>query len=128
MLDNILLVGSLAGEVPTEDLVARAHELMRTTGIAGLDDRGVNEISGDQRQRVSLRRALIHRPDILFGDEPTGALNASTSAEILQLLSAINQDGMTLLVVTRLAVCRAATERLPTRLAASRNRPHASRR
>jgi len=112
VLDNILLVGSLAGDAATEDLVARAHELMRITGIAGLDDRGVNEISGGQRQRVSLCRALLHRPDILFGDEPTGALNASTSAEIVALLKTINQDGMTLLVVTHDAGVAAAASRV----------------
>ena len=112
VLDNILLVGSLAGDAPTEDLVARAHQLMRITGIAGLDDRGVNEISGGQRQRVSLCRALLHRPDILFGDEPTGALNASTSAEIVALLKTINQDGMTLLVVTHDAGVAAAASRV----------------
>lgn len=100
VLDNIMLAASLEGSTPSDELERRARELMRVTGIAGLEDRGINEISGGQRQRVSLCRALLHTPDVLFGDEPTGALNSKSSAEIIELLRAFNADGMTMLIVT----------------------------
>lgn len=100
VLDNILLAAALEGSTPPDELERRARDLMRVTGIAGLEHRGINEISGGQRQRVSLCRALLHTPDILFGDEPTGSLNSKSSAEIIQLLHTFNADGMTMLIVT----------------------------
>ncbi len=99
-LDNILVAASLAGHIPADDLVTRARELMVATGIDGLEERGVNEISGGQRQRVSLCRALLHGPDLLFGDEPTGSLNSTTSEEIIALLHHFNAQGMTMVIVT----------------------------
>lgn len=100
VLDNILLAASLEGTTASDELSRRALELMRVTGIAGLEDRGINEISGGQRQRVSLCRALLHRPDLLFGDEPTGSLNSRASVEIIDLLHTFNAGGMTMLIVT----------------------------
>ena len=100
VLDNILLAASLEGKTASDELSRRALELMRVTGITGLEERGVNEISGGQRQRVSLCRALLHRPDLLFGDEPTGSLNSRASAEIIDLLHTFNAGGMTMLIVT----------------------------
>lgn len=100
VLDNIILAASLAGTTPANNLEMRARELMRQTGIDGLENRGINEISGGQQQRVSLCRALLHQPDVLFGDEPTGALNSKASAEIIDLLHAFNSEGMTMLIVT----------------------------
>jgi putative ABC transport system ATP-binding protein len=100
VLDNILLAASLQGTTPADELLGRARHLMEVTGLTGLEDRGINEISGGQRQRVSLCRALLHTPDMLFGDEPTGALNSKSSAEVIDLLHAFNADGMTMLIVT----------------------------
>ena len=112
VLDNILLAAALEGSTPPDELERRARELMRVTGIAGLEDRGINEISGGQRQRVSLCRALLHTPDILFGDEPTGSLNSKSSAEIIQLLHTFNADGMTMLIVTHDARVAAHSSRV----------------
>lgn len=100
VLDNIVLAASLRGQESSQELVARARTLMEVTGISELAERGVAEISGGQQQRVSLCRALLHRPDLLFGDEPTGALNSATSAEVIALLERFNADGMTMLIVT----------------------------
>ncbi len=112
VLDNILMAASLEGSVPSVELTHRAQELMRETGIAGLEDRGINEISGGQRQRVSLCRALLHKPDMLFGDEPTGSLNSKASAEIIELLHTFNADGMTMLIVTHDARVAAQSSRV----------------
>lgn len=100
VLDNILLAASLRSGKSSDELTTHARELMRITGIDKLEDRGVNEISGGQRQRVSLCRALLHTPDMLFGDEPTGALNSKSSAEIIALLHEFNANGMAMLIVT----------------------------
>lgn len=100
VLDNILLPASMQPGANADDLTRRARELMQTTGIDELADRGVSEISGGQKQRVSLCRALLHTPDLLFGDEPTGALNSKASAEIIELLHTFNANGMTMLIVT----------------------------
>lgn len=100
VLDNIMLAALLQDNAEPEQLQTRAMELMKATGIEGLEARGVSELSGGQRQRVSLCRALLHTPDMLFGDEPTGALNSRASAEIIDLLHTFNADGMTMLIVT----------------------------
>lgn len=112
VLDNIMLAASLTGDTPAEQLTARARELMKATGIDGLEARGISELSGGQRQRVSLCRALLHTPDMLFGDEPTGALNSKASAEIIDLLHRFNAEGMTMLVVTHDARVAAQSNRV----------------
>lgn len=100
VLDNVMLAAALEGATPASELEGRARELLRSTGLGGLEERAVHELSGGQRQRVSLCRALVNEPAMLFGDEPTGALNASASAEIVELLTRFNQSGTTIVVVT----------------------------
>ena len=80
VLDNVVLPGFLAKQEPRQTIVERGRELMERVGIADLADRAITEASGGQLQRVGICRALINKPKILFGDEPTGALNSATSA------------------------------------------------
>ncbi len=112
VLDNILLAASLRPKSSPEALKQRALELMRVTGIDGLEERAITEISGGQRQRVSLCRALINTPSLLFGDEPTGALNSKASGEIIELLHTFNTQGMTMLIVTHDARVAAHSSRV----------------
>jgi putative ABC transport system ATP-binding protein len=60
----------------------------------------IKKVSGGQLQRAAICRALINQPDILFGDEPTGSLNSSTTKEIMDIINSINQEGTTVIIVT----------------------------
>lgn len=85
---------------------------MEQVGITELADNDITQASGGQLQRVGICRALINEPDIVFGDEPTGALNSSAAAEIMKLLDEINRSGTTVLLVTHDPKIAARTERV----------------
>ncbi|WP_054941217.1 ABC transporter ATP-binding protein [Paenibacillus ihuae] len=110
--DNIILPAYRAKASSRSAINVRAAELMRKTGIATLAERGITEVSGGQLQRAAICRALINQPDILFGDEPTGALNSKSAAEIMDILAEINQAGTTILLATHDARVAAFAERV----------------
>lgn len=76
---------------------------MKRLRIEKIIDRFPSEVSGGQQQRVAIARALIAQPDLLLADEPTGALDSNTSAEILELFDDVNKNGQTILMVTHSA-------------------------
>ena len=100
ILDNILLPSYEDHKKNKAQLIKKAQSLISLAGIEGLENRKITEVSGGQLQRASICRAVLHRPDILFGDEPTGALNSKTSEEILDIFETLNTNGMTILLVT----------------------------
>ena len=69
-------------------------------GIISVADHNIRKVSGGQLQRAAICRAMINRPDILFGDEPTGALDSSSTKEVMDILEEINFGGTTILLVT----------------------------
>lgn len=77
-----------------------AMEYLEKVGLRDWADHMPNELSGGQKQRVAIARAMINNPKILLADEPTGALDTQTSYEVLELFRQINEEGMTVLVVT----------------------------
>ena len=112
VFDNIILTAYLARNADRKTINQRAVELMEKTGISDIAEHDITQASGGQLQRVGICRALINAPDILFGDEPTGALNSKSSAEIMALLGEINRSGTTILLVTHDVKVAAKTERV----------------
>ena len=112
LLDNVVLPAYLAGLAPRHELNQRAMALMERTGVADLADRDVTQASGGQLQRIGICRALINQPQILFGDEPTGALDSTAAAEIMDILGELNADGTTIMLVTHDTKVAARTSRV----------------
>jgi len=100
VFDNITLPGLVAKKESAEDIRERAAELMKRMEIEGIEERDIREISGGQLQRASICRAMINHPEILFLDEPTGALNSGATDQVLAILEDLNRDGMTIMTVT----------------------------
>ena len=98
--ENVALPLLLLGQKRGRALDA-ADQWLARLGLAGMEHRRPGELSGGQAQRVAIARALIHGPDVVFADEPTGALDQATGHEVMQILTATTaMSGSTLVVVT----------------------------
>ncbi|MCI8294098.1 MAG: ABC transporter ATP-binding protein [Hespellia sp.] len=104
ILDNILLPAMQANKKcrtrSKTELIEEARNLMQKLSILGLEDRRITQVSGGQLQRACICRSLMNAPEIIFADEPTGALNRSAATEVLDELVRINGDGVSVLMVT----------------------------
>lgn len=98
--DNILLPGFKAGTLSREQVNRKADALLEKTGIEGVAGHDIKKVSGGQLQRAAICRALINQPDILFGDEPTGALNSTATSEVMNIINTVNDEGTTVIIVT----------------------------
>lgn len=97
--DNILLPLVLSGKRP-EEMEQKLQPLAQRLGIAVLLDKFPYEVSGGQKQRAAVARALITDPHIILADEPTGALDSRSADELLKLFAMVNGDGQTIVMVT----------------------------
>ncbi len=77
-----------------------ALEYLDRVGLKDWANHSPSEMSGGQKQRVAIARALISKPKVIFADEPTGALDSKTSLEVMEIFKAVNQQGMTIVIVT----------------------------
>ena len=111
ILDNIVLPGYQSGE-DRKAVNARAEQLMRRLGIIETAENEINEVSGGQLQRACLCRALINQPQIIFADEPTGALNSKAASGVMDELQTANQEGTSVLMVTHSVKVAARSERV----------------
>jgi putative ABC transport system ATP-binding protein len=110
VLENVTLPLRLAGRGPKR---AAVLDVLARVGLDGKVNRRPSELSGGQQQRVAIARALITRPAVVFGDEPTGALDTGTSREVLGLLrETVRQAGLTVVMVTHDPVAAAYADRV----------------
>ncbi len=87
-------------DVPRKKRNRIAMEYLERMGLKEWAEHMPNELSGGQKQRIAIARALISKPKVILADEPTGALDTTTSYEVMQILKEINQEGITIIIVT----------------------------
>jgi putative ABC transport system ATP-binding protein len=97
---------------PADQRVERAREVLTMVGLGDRMNHKPNELSGGQRQKVAIARALINKPSLILADEPTGNLDSKSGADILNLLTEINRTGNTIIVVTHERDIAACTRRI----------------
>tara|TARA_B100001540_G_C15764669_1_gene623391 strand:- start:381 stop:1058 length:678 start_codon:yes stop_codon:yes gene_type:complete len=98
-LENIALPLYYQG-IPRNERQKVAQEYLKKVGLADWAEHLPSELSGGQKQRIAIARALASQPKVLLADEPTGALDSTTSEEVMDLIKQINNEGKTILVVT----------------------------
>ena len=91
---------------------ALAEEALDQVGLTGKEDRLPSQISGGEKERVAIARAIVNDPPVILADEPTGNLDSATSHEIMGLLQRLNREGTTILMVTHSQDCAAYAERV----------------
>jgi putative ABC transport system ATP-binding protein len=100
-VENVELPLLYAEQEPSwKEMHARAAEALTTVGLGDRMDHTPAELSGGQQQRVAIARALVTRPGILLADEPTGNLDSRTTLEVMDMLQKLNDDGLTIVMVT----------------------------
>jgi len=112
ILDNIILPSMRDHRDDAAKLTEKARTLMKKADILELEKRTITQASGGQLQRVGICRALMNNPKVIFGDEPTGALNSTSANEIMKLLAEIHRSGTTIVLVTHDVKVAAKTERV----------------
>jgi putative ABC transport system ATP-binding protein len=96
---NVELPLVYAGVAPTER-AERAHAALERVGLADRADHRPSELSGGQQQRVAIARALVTEPAVILADEPTGNLDSTSTADVLDLLETLNREGSTIVLIT----------------------------
>jgi putative ABC transport system ATP-binding protein len=111
VVENVML------PLATTDLSRReklelARAALEKVSLGGKGDRLPNQISGGEAERVAIARAIVNEPPVLMADEPTGNLDSATSGEIMRLIQDLNDQGMTIIMVTHSHECAAYADRL----------------
>jgi len=109
-LENVMLPMVYAN-VPKPQRKKRAMEALKRVGLAERMFNRPSQLSGGQQQRVAIARALVNRPALVLADEPTGALDTETSYEVMKLLTELNEQGITIVIVTHEPDIAAQTKR-----------------
>ena len=97
--DNVIIPLIFANKNPKKE-ESRINELLESLGILHLKDSIADNISGGERQRCAIARALVNEPSVILGDEPTGALDSENGKQCMALLREINKKGTTVIIVT----------------------------
>ncbi len=99
-VENVELPLIYAGVASAKERRNRAEAALASVGLEGKFRNKPNELSGGQQQRVSIARALVNNPAIILADEPTGALDSTTTAEVLDIFAKIHAEGRTIIMIT----------------------------
>nr|WP_041430193.1 ABC transporter ATP-binding protein [Synechococcus sp. PCC 7502] len=110
-LQNVMLP-MIYANVPPQKRRERAIQALTRVGLASRLSNRPSQLSGGQQQRVAIARALINRPALVLADEPTGALDTKTSQEVMELLTELNEQGITIIIVTHEPDIAAQTKRI----------------
>lgn len=100
LFENIAVAGYLNKEKTSSQVKADTEKLMEQMGISHIKSHLPSQVSGGEQQRCAIARAVVNAPKLLFGDEPTGALNRRNTTEVLNLLTGLNEAGQSILMVT----------------------------
>lgn len=100
LYENVLAAGYAGKKYPPKEAARRASGLLDRMNIGNARNRLLAQVSGGEAQRAAMARAMVNSPGLLFADEPTGALNQSNSEEVLNLLTGLNREGQSILMVT----------------------------
>lgn len=110
-LENVMLP-MIYANVPKHKRRQRAAQALARVGLADRLSNRPSQLSGGQQQRVAIARALVNRPALVLADEPTGALDTQTSGEVMDLLTELNAQGITIVIVTHEPDVAAQTKRI----------------
>ena len=99
-IENVMIPLYFAKGKLLESKKSIAKKALEKVGIGELASKRVNKLSGGQKQRVAIARAIVNNPSILLADEPTGALDVKTSAEIMGVFKELNEQGITVIIIT----------------------------
>lgn len=110
-LENVMLPMVYAN-IPRKRRRERAIEALQRVGLGDRLFNRPSQLSGGQQQRVAIARALVNRPALVLADEPTGALDTETSQEVMRLLTDLNHQGITIVIVTHEPDIAAQTQRI----------------
>lgn len=100
LFENVAVAGYLKKDRTPNETKRRSAALLEQMNVGSAGDRLPAEVSGGEAQRAAIARAMIHEPGIIFADEPTGALNKRNTGEVLDLLTELNREGQSILMVT----------------------------
>ena len=112
-LENVLL-GVAIADLPKREKLSRAREVLGRVGLQGKEDRLAYQLSGGERGRVAVARAIVNEPPLILADEPTGNLDRATGSNVLELLSDLNDAGHTVVMVTHDAQAARHAQRVVT--------------
>jgi putative ABC transport system ATP-binding protein len=110
-LENVMLP-MIYADVSRTERIESATEALEKMGLSDRLNNRPSQLSGGQQQRVAIARALVNHPALVLADEPTGALDTTTSHEIMDLLTELNQNGTTIAIVTHDPTVAAQTKRI----------------
>ncbi len=100
LFENVAVAGYVGKKSSVSAVRKKAFDLLKQMNVEEAKDRLPSQVSGGEAQRAAIARAMINSPKIIFADEPTGALNKFNSAEVMRLLSGLNRNGQSILMVT----------------------------